>query len=351
MKKVKVIDLFCWIGWLSHWLLRVWLPVTAGFDIDESCKFWYEHNNKAKFYHQDIKTLKATQLNDIFWDAEVKILVGCAPCQPYSMMNTKKWIYSADEIKEKSPVDKFANLIKEIKPDIVSMENVPGLLTNKKTKSFENFLKILKKINYKVDYKVINCLDYWIPQTRKRLVLVASRIWDIKIIDPTHKTPKTVRETIGDLPKLKNWEVCASDRYHTVRQLGEKNMERLKLIPHNWWDLSDIDQKYRPKCFLKKSGKSYLKNVYWRMAWNKPAPTMTTLCTWIGNWRFWHPEQDRAISVREAARIQTFPDEYEFFPEWEPCNIQKASKFIGNAVPVRLWEVVWESILKSLSSL
>lgn len=348
MKTVKVIDLFCWIGWLSHWLLRAWLSVSAGFDIDENCKFWYEHNNKAKFYHQDIKTLKASQLNDIFWDAEVKVLVGCAPCQPYSMMNTKKWIYSADEIKEKSPVDKFANLIKEIKPDIVSMENVPGLLTNKKTKSFENFLKILKKLNYKVDYKVINCLDYWIPQTRKRLVLVASRIWDIKIIDPTHKTPITVKEAIGDLPKLKCWETCKTDKYHVGQNLTQKNLERLKLIPHNWWDLSNIDPKYRPECFKKKSGKSYLKNVYGRMFRDKPAPTMTTLCTWLGNWRFWHPEQDRAISVREAARIQTFPDDYQFFPEDGPCNVQKASKFIGNAVPVRLWEIIWKSILNIL---
>jgi len=348
MKKIRVIDLFCGIGWLSHWLLRAGLPVSAGFDIDWNCKFWYEHNNKAKFYQQDIKTLSAEQLQNIFWDADVKVLVGCAPCQPYSMMNTKKWIYSADEIKEKSPVDKFASLIEEIKPDIVSMENVPWLVTNKKTKSFENFLKVLRKLNYKVNYKVINCVDYWIPQTRKRLVLIASRIWDIKIMEPTHSIPVTVKEVIGDLPKLKCWETCKTDKYHIGQNLTQKNLERLRLIPHNWWDLLNIDPKYRPECFKKKTGKSYLKNVYGRMFRDKPAPTMTTLCTWLGNWRFWHPEQDRAISVREAARIQTFPDDYQFFPQNEPCNVQKASKFIGNAVPVRLWEIIWKSILNIL---
>ena len=348
MKKIRVIDLFCGIGWLSHWLLRAGLPVSAGFDIDWNCKFWYEHNSKAKFYQQDIKTLSAEQLQNIFWDADVKVLVGCAPCQPYSMMNTKKWIYSADEIKEKSPVDKFASLIEEIKPDIVSMENVPWLVTNKKTKSFENFLKVLRKLNYKVNYKVINCVDYWIPQTRKRLVLIASRIWDIKIMEPTHSIPVTVKEVIGDLPKLKCWETCKTDKYHIGQNLTQKNLERLRLIPHNWWDLLNIDPKYRPECFKKKTGKSYLKNVYGRMFRDKPAPTMTTLCTWLGNWRFWHPEQDRAISVREAARIQTFPDDYQFFPQNEPCNVQKASKFIGNAVPVRLWEIIWKSILNIL---
>lgn len=348
MKKVRVIDLFCGIGWLSHWLLRVGLPVSAGFDIDWNCKFWYEYNNKAKFCQQDIKTLKAEQLKDIFWDADIKVLVGCAPCQPYSLMNTKKWTYSWDDIKERSPVDKFASLIREITPEIVSMENVPGLMTNKKSDSFQNFLRTLEECGYKYDYKVVNCTDYGIPQTRRRLILVASRIGEIKIIPPTHKTPVTLKEAIKDLPKLKSWETSRTDKYHTCQNLTKINLERLKYIPHNGWDLSMIESKYRPECFKKKSGKSYLKNVYGRMYRDKPAPTMTTLCTWLWNGRFWHPEQDRAISVREAARIQTFPDDYQFFPENEDCNIQKASKFIGNAVPVRLWEVIWESILNIL---
>lgn len=348
MKKVRVIDLFCGIGWLSHWLLRVGLPVSAGFDIDWNCKFWYEYNNKAKFCQQDIKTLKAEQLKDIFWDTDIKVLVGCAPCQPYSLMNTKKWTYSWDDIKERSPVDKFASLIREITPEIVSMENVPGLMTNKKSDSFQNFLRTLEECGYKYDYKVVNCTDYGIPQTRRRLILVASRIGEIKIIPPTHKTPVTLKEAIKDLPKLKSWETSRTDKYHTCQNLTKINLERLKYIPHNGWDLSMIESKYRPECFKKKSGKSYLKNVYGRMYRDKPAPTMTTLCTWLWNGRFWHPEQDRAISVREAARIQTFPDDYQFFPENEDCNIQKASKFIGNAVPVRLWEVIWESILNIL---
>lgn len=349
MKKVKVIDLFCGIGWLSHWLLRAGLPVSAGFDIDWNCKFWYEHNNKARFYQQDIKTLKAEQLEDIFWDADIKILVGCAPCQPYSLMNTKKWIYSWDDIKERSPVDKFASLIREIKPEIVSMENVPGLITNKKSESFKNFLQTLDDCWYYVDYKIVNAIEYGIPQTRKRLILVASRLGEIKIIPPTHNKSITVKDVIWDLPRLESWETSQTDKYHTCQNLTIINLERLKHMPHDGWDLSMIENKYWPECFKKKSGKSYLRNVYGRMYRDKPAPTMTTFCTGLWNGRFWHPEQDRAISVREAARIQTFPDDYQFFPEWEPCNIQKASKFIGNAVPVRLGEVVWESILKYLS--
>lgn len=351
MKKVKVIDLFCGIGWLSHWLLRAGLPVSAGFDIDWNCKFWYEHNNKARFYQQDIKTLKAEQLEDIFWDADIKILVGCAPCQPYSLMNTKKWIYSWDDIKERSPVDKFASLIREIKPEIVSMENVPGLITNKKSESFKNFLQTLDDCWYYVDYKIVNAIEYGIPQTRKRLILVASRLGEIQIIPPTHNKSITVKDVIWDLPRLESWETSQTDKYHTCQNLTIINLERLKHMPHDGWDLSMIESKYWPKCFKKKSGKSYLRNVYGRMYRDKPAPTMTTFCTGLWNGRFWHPEQDRAISVREAARIQTFPDDYQFFPEREPCNIQKASKFIGNAVPIKLGEVVGESIKNHLSCL
>lgn len=347
-KKIKVIDLFCGIWWLTHWLINEWLPVVAGFDIDWSCKFWYEYNNHAKFYEQDIKSLKAEQLNEIYWDADIRILVWCAPCQPYSLMNVKKWNYTWEEIKERSPLDKFANLIDKIKPEIVSMENVPGLASDKKWKFFEYFLNILDKNWYTYEYKVVNCTDYWIPQTRKRLVLLASRIGEIHLLSPKWVKKKTVKDAIWNLPHLNNGESCPTDRYHVCQMLTQKNIKRLELMPKDWWDLLDIDQIYRPECYKKKSWKWYLNNVYWRMSWNKPAPTMTTFCTWIWNWRFWHPEQNRAISVREAARIQTFPDDYEFFPEWEPCNIQKASKFIWNAVPVELWEVIWKSIKKVL---
>jgi DNA (cytosine-5)-methyltransferase 1 len=228
------------------------------------------------------------------------------------------------------------------------MENVPWLVSSKKSDSFSNFIKILEKNNYSYDYKVVDCTKYWVPQRRKRLVLLASRIWDISLIKETHKKEVTVRDAIWDLPKIKCWETCKTDRYHVWQNLTQKNLNRLKVIPHDWWDLLDVDEKYWPECYKKESWKRYMQNIYWRMYRDKAAPTMTTLCTGIWNWRFSHPEQDRAITVREAARIQTFPDNYEFFPDWEQCNVLMASKFIGNAVPVRLWEVIGESIKKVL---
>lgn len=347
---MKVVDLFCGIGGLTHGFVRKGFNVVAWFDIDGSCQFWYEHNNNAKFYCKDIRETNKKDIEQHYRGAEIKVLIGCAPCQPFSMMNTKKWTYSAEDIQSKSPVDKFAELIKEVKPDIVSMENVPWLMTNKKSNAFENFVNILEEEWYKIDYHIVDCTKYGIPQTRKRLVLLASKLWEIELIPPTHEKPITVRETIGDLPKVKSWEVCKTDKYHTSQKLTDINMDRITRVPQNWWSLLDVDEKYRPKCYQKESWKSYLQNIYGRMRWDMPAPTMTTLCTWLGNGRFGHPEQDRALTVREVARIQTFPDEYQFFPNGE-CRVLRWAKFVGNAVPVRLGEVIAESIKRHLSTI
>lgn len=352
-KSIKVIDLFCGIGGLSHGFVRENFDVVAGIDNEPNCKYPYEANNNALFIAKDIRDVKGKEINDLFGDADVKILVGCAPCQPFSTYAFKSPDMGRNEdVSKWGLLGEFARLIIETKPDIVSMENVPGLAKFDKAGVFKKFLFVLEKNGYHFpDFKIIDCPKYGIPQKRKRLVLLASRLGQINIIPETH-TPKnyrTVKDIIGELDPIISGEISQNDPIHRSAKLSEKNLMRIKQSQQGgtWRDWSDdlvLD------CHKKDSGKSY-GSVYGRMRWDEPAPTMTTFCTGIGNGRFGHPEQDRAISLREAAMIQTFPIDYKFVENDKPISLTKLSTFIGNAVPVELGQVVAKSIKFHLEGL
>lgn len=349
-KKAKVVDLFCWVGWLTHWLVKQGFNVVAWIDIDNSCKFAFEENNQSKFIEMNIKDVDKNMINNCYWKTDIKILVWCAPCQPFSLMNTQKSKYFKNEaVEDKSPIKKYADLIREVRPDIVSMENVAWLANEGKYPSFTYFLNTLKQCWYNYSYQVVDCTKYGIPQTRKRLVLLASRLWKIELISETHDEPVTLKETIGNLEKINAGEQSKKDPLHRSRKLSEINLKRIQSMPENGGSLLDIkDESLIPACHKKESWKTYIGNVYARMKRDAPAPTMTTRCTGFWNGRFGHPEQDRAISLREAALIQTFPSNYKFFDDDTNPWISKISKQIGNAVPVRLGEVIGESIKKHL---
>lgn len=343
--KIGVIDLFCGIGGLSYGMFKKGFDIIAGFDIDDTCKYAYEKNNKSKFYSQDIKTVTKEQIDSLFNGYDIKILAGCAPCQPFS-----SYAFKVKE-KDKDKYDllyEFGRLVKETLPDIVTMENVSQILSFKEKPVLNDFVTLLKNNGYSVDFKAVYCPDYGIPQTRKRIVLLASRLGEINLIPPTHtkKKYKTVRQTIGKLPPIGAGEICSSDPLHRARSLSELNLRRIKSTPINGsW--KDWDDDLILDCHKKDSGKSF-GSVYGRMNWDEPAPTMTTLCTGLGNGRFGHPEQNRAISLREAAMFQTFPKGYKFFSPKEEISITKASRYIGNAVPPKLGEVTAKSIKKHL---
>lgn len=346
--KIGVIDLFCGIGGLSHGMYKKGFDIIAGFDIDETCKYAYEKNNNAEFYSQDIKSVTKEQIDNLFKGYDIRVLAGCAPCQPFSSYAFKV----KDKDQEKYDLlYEFGRLVKEVLPDIVTMENVAQILSFKQKPVLVDFINLLKESGYEVDYKVVYCPDYGIPQTRKRIVLLASRIGKITLIAPTHNKEnyKTVRQTIEKLPPIKAGEVCSSDPLHRARSLSELNLKRIKATPINGsW--RDWDESLQLECHKKTSGKSF-GSVYGRMNWDEPAPTMTTLCTGLGNGRFGHPEQDRAISLREAAMFQTFPKGYKFFSPKEEISITKASRYIGNAVPPKLGEITAISIIKHLASI
>lgn len=349
---VKVVDLFCGVGGLTHGFIKESLNVVAGYDIDADCKYAYEANNKnsdgkiSEFIDKSIIDVTADEISAKFAGADVKILIGCAPCQPFSTYS-----YKNQDEKKINLLLEFARLIKEVKPDIVSMENVPRLAEFKGDSVFGQFLKILKDNGYKVSYDVVNCPEYGIPQHRKRLVLLASRFGDIELIKKTHneKTFKTVKDAIGKMPRLESGGISPTDSLHRAAKLSPLNMKRIKQsVPGGTW--KDWDEDLRLKCHLKSSGATYV-SVYGRMSWDKPAPTMTTHCIGIGNGRFGHPEQNRAITLREAALIQTFPRKYKFVEKGKFFNVKQISTQIGNAVPVELGRIIAKSIKLHLNKI
>lgn len=342
--KLKTIDLFCGIGGLSYGLIKEGFNVVAGIDNDASCQFGYEHNNKAQFIHKDILQISAEEINSLFGDEEnaIRVLVGCAPCQPFSKLNLKK-----NTEKQFQPLGKFADLIRQTLPEIVSMENVSSLANTGKYPIFKTFISTLTESDYRYTYKIVDVSEYGVPQRRRRLVLLASRLGEIALIERTHKNRKvTVRDAIKNLERIRDGGKSRNDPLHRARKLSPLNLKRIKSTPHNGGNSTSWDKELLPECHKKDSGKTYRRSVYARMYWDEPAPTMTTQCVGIGNGRFGHPEQNRAISLREAAIFQTFPEDYKFVPPNEPIFFSHVAKFIGNALPVRLGEVIGKSIKK-----
>ena len=346
--KIKVVDLFCGIGGLTHGLQSEGLEVVAGIDNDKTCQFGFEYNNNSNFILQDIHKIKVDDLVELFGEDEetIKVLVGCAPCQPFSKLNKKTT--TKDDLE---PIEKFAQLIAEYRPDIVSMENVPGLSNSNKYPVFDKFLETLTNNGYQFTYEIVNLSEYGVPQRRRRLVLLASLHGKIKLIPKTHKDhPITVRDTISNLEPIMHGEISSNDPLHRSRKLSPKNYMRIRATPHNGGSISSWDDHLLLECHKRKSGKTFRGSVYGRMRWDEPGPTITTQCVGLGNGRFGHPEQDRAISLREAALLQTFPIDYKFTDPDQPFYTKHVAKFIGNAVPVRLGAVIAKSIKDHLSN-
>ena len=212
---------------------------------------------------------------------------------------------------------------------------------------FNQFLVSLA--GYQIWYGVVDCVQYGVPQTRKRLVLLASKFGPISLIPPTHSnTPIILKDIISDLPSIEAGKSSEQDALHTSSKLSPLNLRRIRASkPGGTW--RDWLPELRSACHTKKSGETY-PSVYGRMDWGSPAPTITTQCYGFGNGRFGHPEQDRAISLREAALIQTFPKNYQFVPPNTQIKFNVLGRLIGNAVPVQIGKVIAESFLNHIKT-
>lgn len=337
---VSAVDLFCGVGGLSCGLQDAGIHIAAGIDLDGTCNYPYRTNIRAPFQRRDVRDLAADELAAMWPAGAVRVLAGCAPCQPFS--SYRRGVDTSHEA-QWPLVDEARRLVEGTMPDVVTMENVPRIGN---TPIFTDFVARLRELEYWVDFESCYCPAYGVPQHRRRMVLVASLLGDIAV--PKGATAPadyaTVRQAISPLPPVGHGEAHPGDSLHKSRTLTKINLERIKQsTPGGTWE--EWPEELRAPCHRKASGATF-RNVYARMVWDEPSPTITTLACNFGAGRFGHPEQDRAITLREAAILQSFPSDYEFVASGEPVQLAPLGRLIGNAVPPRLAAAVGKTIVE-----
>lgn len=339
-QRVAAVDLFCGAGGLTRGLLDAGIKVIAGYDNDPACRHAYEANNLgAKFCLHSVSDLQATELAAHYPKEHVRVLVGCAPCQPFSKYTQGQ---ATEQDAKWGLLREFGRLVNEVRPEIVSMENVPEM---QRHSVFAEFLEHLNDLGYHTSHSEAFCPDYGVPQQRRRLVLLASLLGPIELLRPRKARLVSVRAAIEHLPELEAGET-SDDPMHRACRLSPLNLRRIRASrPGGCW--RDWPEELVAKCHRTEMGKNY-PSVYGRMGWDTPSPTITTQFFGYGNGRFGHPEQDRAITLREGAILQSFPEDYEFTAPGSEPSFATLGRLIGNAVPVRLGEAIGRTIRRQL---
>jgi DNA (cytosine-5)-methyltransferase 1 len=337
---VAAVDLFCGAAGLSLGLQNSGIPVVAGIDLDPACRYPFETNIGAKFLEQDISTLTAANIATLFGDAKIRVLAGCAPCQPFSGYTTKR--RAIDE--RWQLLLQFLRIVQETAPEIVTLENVPRLTH---LPLWQKFVGGLEASGYFVSWDVVDVSKFGVPQNRRRLVLLASKLGPIRLPEPSKRRPPTVEKAIGGLPSVKAGVANSTDPLHSARALTRPNLDRIRQSkPAGTW--REWPKSMQAACHKADSGKTY-PSVYGRMSWDKPSPTITTQFYGFGNGRFGHPKQDRAITLREGAILQSFPIDFQFAPSGARVNFRSIGKLIGNAVPPKLGLAIGQAIVAHIS--
>ena len=330
MARIACIDLFCGAGGLTRGLLDAGIRVVRGVDKDGTARETYERNNPgAEFMQADIREVSPHAVTAGVDRSGGLLLAGCAPCQPFSNHAPRG---AADE--RRSLIGCVGALVESILPDYVLVENVPGFRKDNPHRT--TFLKLLDDNGYMIDDGVVDAKRYGVPQTRRRYVLLASRKGRITIPGGNGEH-RTVRDAISDFPEI---EAGLNDspevENHVSSGLSERLLERIRLTPPDGGSRRNTPRELWTGCHLNHTGHT---DTYGRMRWDAPAPTLTCRCISLSNGRFGHPEQHRAISVREAAALQSFGDDYVFY-----SNMSGNAVHIGNAVPPLMAKALGESI-------
>lgn len=345
-KKLKAIDFFCSGGGMSFGLQQAGIKVLAGIDFDPECRLTYEANIKgAKYFLEDVGKLKEEYLEKelgIKKNDDSLVLVGCSPCQYWTIIRTNK----SKSKKSKNLLHEFHRFIKYYNPGYVVVENVPGILSKHKESGLDKFIKELETQGYAVSYDVVNLNNYGVPETRKRFSLIANRVNKKKIFPKPKNIKPVVSDFIGEkngFAKILAGHKDPSSFLHSVAGLSEKNVKRLKLTPKNGGTRKSwANTELQIDAYKKVGGNISFNDTYGRMSWDKPAPTITTKFFSLSNGRFGHPDENRAISLREGATLQTFPKKYKFIGK----SISSIARMIGNAVPPLYAKQIGEVIIK-----
>jgi len=353
-QKPLLLDLFCGCGGASLGFKLAGCKVAGAIDIDASACETFERNLKVKPIQGDLRTVHGPQILNEFdlKKGDVDIVVGCPPCQGFSSLRrtTKR-----DEVDARDDlVMIFAERIAEVQPRIVVFENVSGIAGGRGRVFLEIFFRKMKKLGYVAVSGIVNAADYGVPQIRKRLVALFIEEEDrsadeLVLPKQTHSDPRlaestclpswlTVRDAIGDLPPLESGEAALHPPNHVACKHTPKVLEIIRNIPKDGGSRSSLPKELWLPCHRDLDG---AENIYGRMSWSKPGPTITSRCTTPSCGRFIHPEQDRAITPREAARLQSFPDYFVF-----NGTLAATTKHIGNAMPVNLTAAIGEELVR-----
>jgi DNA (cytosine-5)-methyltransferase 1 len=341
------IDFFCGVGGATKGFQNAGIKVLKGIDIDSTCKETYEKNCRpSEFLLKNVNELMPEEVLDGIHlsNEDYLLFIGCAPCQPFSRFTRE--IHEDDR---RTLILGFARFIRMLVPDIIFIENVLGFETAVEGRILEKLLQILgsSPLLYEYEWKLVNAKSYGIPQNRVRFILLASRIGKIPFPSETHGKNSlpyaTVRDVISKYPRIAAGEAHKDIPNHIARRLSELNLKRMRHTPKDGGSRKDWPQELWLECHKNKAGHT---DVYGRMPWDSPSPTLTCKCNSVSNGRFGHPEQDRAISLREAASLQTFPEDFVFYGS--NTNI---TRHIGNAVPPLMAEIFGRAIAKYASTI
>ncbi len=351
-KPLKVIDLFSGCGGSALGFKQAGFYIKVAVDNDKLASQSFKLNfPDAQIFTSDITTISSEELlkaADAATGEEI-VIIACPPCQGFSTARRKSEAFGDSR---NILIYEFLRVVKEIRPFAFVMENVPGLANGIGKPMFLDILKRLKELGYNTAYGIVDTADYGVPQRRKRLVLIGTNNTKIRISFPkqTHQNPdltdryltpwNTVRNAIQDLPVIIAGGESVNDPLHSASNLAEINLKRISLTPHDGGGRLSWPDELVLECHKKVSG---YKDIYGRMKWDAPSPTITGGCVMISKGRFGHPEQDRAISLREAARLQTFPDDYKF-----AGNTGQIAAQLGNAVPPLLAKKIGETLASSI---
>ena len=307
---------------MSLGLQQAGVRVLCGVDIDPVASKTYVDSLGVPVFQEDIRAIAATELSRRV-PKNAKLILGvCAPCQPFSKVRKAERRH-----KDRDLLRTVTRLVKLLEPAGILLENVPQITKGGGRSVLAEFCRALKEDGYSVAYRTINAKDYGVPQTRHRLVLLATRRKGKVVTFPAKRRGKvpTVRSAIGGLPAVEAGGRAPRRPLHRAATLSPKNLARMRVTPADGGDSRDWPGNLRLACH-KRAGGFY--DVYGRMKWDQPAPTLTTRCNSLSNGRFGHPKQDRAITLLEAALLQTFPPRHRFFGSQNDIARQ-----IGNAVP------------------